>query len=118
MKRSLMALAFLAGALAIPVNTAAQETPKTERDPGVTAMINELSRQFEEATGKPLDQETRYQYRIGLVGSLVQNIRENSCREVIYSTHKDGHDLRVHEDICRINDNFVLAPEELRAKPH
>lgn len=112
MKKSLAA-AFLVSALALP---ALADEPQ-DRDPGVTRMIDLLSAQFEEATGKPFDKETREDYRLGLTTSLYNNIREGTCREVIYSVHKDGHDLRVHEDICRIDDNFVRAPEHLRAIP-
>ena len=88
-----------------------------ERDPGVTAMINDLANQFESAAWRALDQETKDEYRLALVTSLVKNIREGTCREVIFGVHKDGHDLRTHADLCRINDNFVEAPEHLRVKP-
>ncbi|GEM_PF-2653673 len=106
MKKFAIATTFLA---AFTATALAHET-----DPAVRAVINSLADQFESASGRALDESLKDGYRAALAASLERNIREGMCREIALTVTVDGHELTAHEDICRIDGSFVVAPDRLR----
>lgn len=108
MKKAFFGAAMLAAS--ITFQTPANAAPEEQPDPAIKAIVDLLSERLEYLSGNPLDEQDKQEMSKGLRESFNRNIREGSCRDVVYGVTRNDIDLSARVDVCRKDDNYIIGP--------